>query len=124
MTPATRRKVIIGNWKMNTTATEAGRLARAIVCGGFRDDQVVVAICPPFPYQSFSQMAIAQVVRGQLADLRGDHRACDSRRATSVVGPKLAQEPRFHARSSPHPPAFGRRPLPCGARFSDRSASI
>ena len=50
MTPATRRKVIIGNWKMNTTATEARRLAQAIVDGGCRDDQVVVAICPPFPY--------------------------------------------------------------------------
>ena len=50
MTLATRRKVIIGNWKTNTTATEAGRLAQAIVAGEGRDDQVVVAICPPFPY--------------------------------------------------------------------------
>ncbi len=50
MTPSRRRKVIIGNWKMNTTATEARRLARAIVDGGCRDDKVVVAICPPFPY--------------------------------------------------------------------------
>ena len=50
MTPATRRKVIIGNWKMNTTTTEARRLAQAIVDGGRREDPVVVAICPPFPY--------------------------------------------------------------------------
>ncbi|HZL17298.1 MAG TPA: triose-phosphate isomerase [Polyangia bacterium] len=50
MRPATRRKVVIGNWKMNTTATEARRLAQAIVDGECGDDQVVVAICPPFPY--------------------------------------------------------------------------
>ena len=50
MTSATRRKVIIGNWKMNTTTTEASRLAQAIVDGGRREDPVVVAICPPFPY--------------------------------------------------------------------------
>jgi triosephosphate isomerase len=50
MTNATRRKVIIGNWKMNTTAVAARRLAQSIVDGGCRDEHVVVAICPPFPY--------------------------------------------------------------------------
>ena len=45
-----RQKFIIGNWKMYTTAAEAGRLARAIADGVGMEDRVVVAVCPPFPY--------------------------------------------------------------------------
>jgi hypothetical protein len=45
-----RKKFIFGNWKMHTTATEAGRLARAVAAGVGREDRVGVAICPPFPH--------------------------------------------------------------------------
>ena len=45
-----RQKFITGNWKMNTTSAEAGRLAKAIVDGVGTPDRVSVAICPPFPY--------------------------------------------------------------------------
>jgi triosephosphate isomerase len=47
---ALSKKLIFGNWKMHTTATEAGRLARAVADGIGREDRVGVAICPPFPY--------------------------------------------------------------------------
>jgi len=46
----TRQKFVVGNWKMYTTAEEAGRLAKAIVEGVGIDDRVSVAVCPPFPY--------------------------------------------------------------------------
>lgn len=43
-----RRPLIIGNWKMNTTATQAEPLAREVVQGvGARAD-VQVVLCPPF----------------------------------------------------------------------------
>jgi triosephosphate isomerase len=45
-----RNKFIVGNWKMYTTASEAKRLARAVVDGVGIDDSVSVAVCPPFPY--------------------------------------------------------------------------
>jgi triosephosphate isomerase len=44
------QKFIVGNWKMNTTTSEAGRLAGAIVDGITLEDGVSVAVCPPFPY--------------------------------------------------------------------------
>jgi triosephosphate isomerase len=46
----TRKKFIIGNWKMHTTAAEAGQLAKAVVDGVGIEDRVSVAVCPPFPY--------------------------------------------------------------------------
>jgi len=45
-----RQKLVIGNWKMHTTASEASCLARAIVDGMGLEDRVSVAVCPPFPY--------------------------------------------------------------------------
>ncbi len=45
-----RRKFIVGNWKMHTSAAEAGRLAAATVDGVGNEDLISVAICPPFPY--------------------------------------------------------------------------
>ena len=45
-----RKKFIVGNWKMHTTAADAGRLAKAVVDGVGIEDRVSVAVCPPFPY--------------------------------------------------------------------------
>ncbi|MGA9750660.1 MAG: triose-phosphate isomerase [Acidobacteriota bacterium] len=45
-----RKKSVVGNWKMHTTADEARRLANAVVEGVGKDDRVSVALCPPFPY--------------------------------------------------------------------------
>jgi triosephosphate isomerase len=44
------QKFIVGNWKMNTTTSGAGRLAWAIVDGMAFEHGVSVAVCPPFPY--------------------------------------------------------------------------
>lgn len=44
-----RRRIVAGNWKMNTTRKEAIELASAIAKGA-TDDRVEVIVCPPFPY--------------------------------------------------------------------------
>jgi triosephosphate isomerase len=44
------RKFVVGNWKMHTTAAEAGQLVRAVVAGADVADGVTVVVCPPFPY--------------------------------------------------------------------------
>jgi triosephosphate isomerase len=55
-----RRKFIVGNWKMYTTAAEARRLAQAIVDGMGREDRVSAAVCPPFPYLGL----VGEIVKG------------------------------------------------------------
>ncbi len=45
-----RQKLVVANWKMHTTASEASCLAREIVDGMGLEDRVSVAVCPPFPY--------------------------------------------------------------------------
>lgn len=56
----TRQKFVVGNWKMYTTAEEAGRLAKAIVEGVGIDDRVSVAVCPPFPYLAL----VGEILKG------------------------------------------------------------
>ena len=56
----TRQKFVVGNWKMYTTAEEAGRLAKAIVEGVGIDERVSVAVCPPFPYLAL----VAEILKG------------------------------------------------------------
>jgi triosephosphate isomerase len=45
-----RKKLIAGNWKMNTTLPEAKALAAALAAGSRPDDRVEIAVCPPFPW--------------------------------------------------------------------------
>ncbi len=45
-----RRKLIAGNWKMNTSRGTAVTLAREIVKGASGNDAVDIALCPPFVY--------------------------------------------------------------------------
>jgi triosephosphate isomerase len=47
-----RKAFVAGNWKMNTTAASAESLAEALVHKIGQQDQVEVAVCPPFPYLS------------------------------------------------------------------------
>lgn len=54
------QKLVVGNWKMYTTAAEARRLAKAIVDGMGMDDRVAVAICPPFPYLAL----VGEILKG------------------------------------------------------------
>ena len=60
MKPNMRQKFIIGNWKMNTTFAEAGRLAKTVVDGMGMEDRVCVAVCPPFPYLAL----VGEILKG------------------------------------------------------------
>jgi triosephosphate isomerase len=53
----TRTPLIVGNWKMNTSRTEALALARGVVASA--PENVEVAICPPFPWLVDVQAALA-----------------------------------------------------------------
>ena len=55
-----QHKFIVGNWKMYTTATQAGKLAEGILGGIVVDDRISVALCPPFPYLAL----IAGILKG------------------------------------------------------------
>jgi triosephosphate isomerase len=54
----TRRPLIAGNWKMNTSRDEAVALATAIAAN--RSDGTDVVLCPPFPWLT----AVHDVLRG------------------------------------------------------------
>ena len=57
------QKFIVGNWKMHTRASDAKRLAKAIVDGINKvsiDDCVSVAVCPPFPYLAL----VGEILKG------------------------------------------------------------
>jgi triosephosphate isomerase len=45
-----RRKLVAGNWKMNTTRAEAVALAQAVAAGVGAKAACDVAVCPPFPW--------------------------------------------------------------------------
>ncbi len=55
-----REKMVVGNWKMHTTAAEAARLAKAVVDGAGMEDRVCVGICPPFPYLAL----VGEILKG------------------------------------------------------------
>jgi triosephosphate isomerase len=51
MSPSTRRKLVAGNWKMNTTRAGAIALAQGVAAQVPADrTDVEVLVCPPFPY--------------------------------------------------------------------------
>src|SRR5438046_10767392 len=60
-----RRKLIAGNWKMNTTLAEAKALARAVADGARSETRVGVAVCPPFPWL----LAVADELKGSAVAL-------------------------------------------------------
>jgi triosephosphate isomerase len=55
-----RQRLIVGNWKMFTTAATARRLAVAVVRGLGSETNVRAALCPPAPYLSI----VGEVVAG------------------------------------------------------------
>jgi triosephosphate isomerase (TIM) len=55
-----RQKLVVGNWKMYTTAAIASRLARAVADGVGTEDRVSVAVCPPFPYLAL----VGEILKG------------------------------------------------------------
>ena len=55
-----RKKFVVANWKMHTTAAAARRLATAVVDGVGTEDRVSVAVCPPFPYLAL----VGEILKG------------------------------------------------------------
>ena len=55
-----RRKLVAGNWKMNTTLAEAKALAEAVAKGVGTLSNADVAVCPPFPWL----LPVAEVLKG------------------------------------------------------------
>jgi len=45
-----RRKYVVANWKMHTTITEAGQLAKDVLKGAGTELGISVILCPPYPY--------------------------------------------------------------------------
>jgi fructose-bisphosphate aldolase, class I len=45
-----RRRLVVGNWKVHTTAADARQLVEAILAGLGQNNDIQVALCPPFPY--------------------------------------------------------------------------
>lgn len=60
-----RKKFVAGNWKMFTTQAVAKKLAQDVVTSLGSNNQVDVAICPPFPYLD----TVAQVIKGTQVSL-------------------------------------------------------
>lgn len=55
-----RKKIVAGNWKMNTTRAEATSLAKAVVDGVGSDTRADVVVCPPFVWLT----SVADVLKG------------------------------------------------------------
>lgn len=60
-----RKALIAGNWKMNTTVTEAVSLVREMLAGLVKYDTVEKVVCPPF----VSLSAVRQVLEGTTVGL-------------------------------------------------------
>ena len=54
------RKLIAGNWKMNTDRGGAVKLARAIADGAAKYSAIDLLVCPPF----VNLVAVSEVVKG------------------------------------------------------------
>jgi triosephosphate isomerase (TIM) len=60
-----RRKLVAGNWKMNTTLAEAKSLAAAAAHGVGANPAADVAVCPPFPWL----LPVAETIKGSAVAL-------------------------------------------------------
>ncbi len=88
-----RKKFVAGNWKMNTTAATAKRLASDIVAGLGAEDRVAVAVCPPFPYLSL----VAEIVRGSKIALGAQNAYSEEKGAfTGEVSPTMLRDVGCH----------------------------
>jgi triosephosphate isomerase len=66
MSDPSRRKLVAGNWKMNTTRDSAVELARCVTEVIAADRSIVdVLVCPPFPYLC----AVASAIKGSSVEL-------------------------------------------------------
>lgn len=81
-----RRKFVVGNWKMHTTALEAAQLAKDVVNGFAAADHVTVILCPPFPYLGL----VGDMLRGSNVALGGQNMYPEAEGAfTGEVSPTM-----------------------------------
>src|SRR6516164_5670211 len=64
-----RKPIVVGNWKMYTTAASAVALASEVVKNLGAEDRVTVGVCPPFPYLS----EVSKVLQGSRVFLGGQN---------------------------------------------------
>lgn len=84
-----RKKFVAGNWKMNTTLTEATALATAVAQGVGASTSVDVAVCPPYPWL----LAVAQAIRGSVVALGAQDVSFEKKGAfTGEVSPAMLKE--------------------------------
>jgi triosephosphate isomerase len=88
-----RKKWVVANWKMHTTASTARQLAADVVKGVGGDDRVGVALCPPFPFLP----VVADVLRGSPVLLGAQDCYCEKEGAfTGEVSPWMLADVGCH----------------------------
>jgi triosephosphate isomerase len=84
-----RRKLVAGNWKMNTTRAEAVALAAAIAQGVGAGIKSEVAVCPPFPWL----LPVGEVLAGRSVALGAQDVHFETKGAfTGEVSPAMLVE--------------------------------
>ena len=84
-----RKKLIAGNWKMNTTLAEAEALAAAVAAGVRASPAVEVAVCPPFPWL----LPAAEAIKGSAVVLGAQDVHYEKKGAfTGEVSPAMLKE--------------------------------
>jgi triosephosphate isomerase (TIM) len=83
------KKLVVGNWKMNTTLAEAKALASGIAKGIGTADAVSVAVCPPYPWL----LPVAEAIKGSTVALGGQDVSSEKKGAfTGEVSPAMLLE--------------------------------
>ena len=84
-----RRKLVAGNWKMNTTLAEAKALAAGIAKGVGTSTAVDVAVCPPYPWL----LPVAEAIKGSAVALGAQDASAEKKGAfTGEVSPAMLVE--------------------------------
>ncbi len=84
-----RRKLVAGNWKMNTTRAEAVALAQAVAAGAGASPPCDVAVIPPFPWL----VPVADALKGSAVALGAQDVYSEPKGAyTGEVSPGMLQE--------------------------------
>ncbi|MFO0804273.1 MAG: triose-phosphate isomerase [Gemmataceae bacterium] len=85
----TRRKLVAGNWKMNTTLAEAKALASAVAQGVGASPKADVAVCPPYLWIP----SVAEVLKGSAVALGAQDVSWETKGAfTGEVSPGMLLE--------------------------------
>jgi triosephosphate isomerase len=84
-----RKRFVVGNWKMNTTLAEAKALGAAVAKGVGTDARVTVAVCPPYPWM----VAVGETLKGSSVLLGAQDVSSEKKGAfTGEVSPAMLLE--------------------------------